>query len=217
MLKVFDLTQTSFAMEKFGWTKAKTDDSLVPVIKQLHSGEGQKSILSYFPTSLSESRKLKSRRVKGVLNRMCSGGVGSKLPSNDSPSKGTQSKGKVSKRSKSLVTSRGGWIRGQRSQSAVTDPVLSEESDSSIDDTDLMKFCESYDSVAAAGNTDADWADSSKATDCKGKGKRHQSVAKSSGKSKGKEAYRAQRTSRASKSRALKSISTGISEESSSE
>ncbi|XP_002737645.2 DNA excision repair protein ERCC-5 homolog [Saccoglossus kowalevskii] len=65
-----DLTSLrEFANEKLGWTKLKTDEVLLPVMKKLHEKTTQTKMNHYFPVELNEPRKVKSKRINQVLNR----------------------------------------------------------------------------------------------------------------------------------------------------
>ncbi|XP_077987460.1 DNA excision repair protein ERCC-5 homolog [Glandiceps talaboti] len=59
-----------FANEKFGWSKTKIDELLLPVMKKLSEKSSQPKISAYFPTEFSTPRKIKSKRVQQVLNRI---------------------------------------------------------------------------------------------------------------------------------------------------
>ena len=60
----------AYATEKMGWSQAKTDDSLLPVLKKLGESSTQRHITSFFNMDFGEPRKLKSKRVKQVLNKL---------------------------------------------------------------------------------------------------------------------------------------------------
>ncbi|KAK0061017.1 DNA repair protein complementing XP-G cells [Biomphalaria pfeifferi] len=58
-----------FAKIKFGWNREKTDQSLLPMMKQLNQKEHQKRISSYFqPESFIKTSKIKSERLKKALD-----------------------------------------------------------------------------------------------------------------------------------------------------
>ncbi|XP_078612247.1 DNA excision repair protein ERCC-5-like [Branchiostoma floridae x Branchiostoma japonicum] len=59
-----------FAMQRFGWTTNKTDEVLLPVMKGLKKidDETQSKITSFFPTEAEEKRKIKSKRIRRVVN-----------------------------------------------------------------------------------------------------------------------------------------------------
>ncbi|XP_078379026.1 LOW QUALITY PROTEIN: DNA excision repair protein ERCC-5-like [Oculina patagonica] len=58
-----------FASEKLGWSSSRTDEILLPVLKQLNKNEVQTKINQYFQVKFQETRKVKSKRIKRVLNR----------------------------------------------------------------------------------------------------------------------------------------------------
>lgn len=58
-----------FASDKFGWSSARTDEVLLPVLKQLNKNETQMKISDYFEVKFQETRTIKSKRIKRVLNR----------------------------------------------------------------------------------------------------------------------------------------------------
>ncbi|XP_029207712.2 DNA excision repair protein ERCC-5-like isoform X2 [Acropora millepora] len=58
-----------FASDKLGWSTARTDEILLPVLKQLNKDEAQMKIDSYFQVAFDEKRSIKSKRIRQVLNR----------------------------------------------------------------------------------------------------------------------------------------------------
>lgn len=73
-----------FAKNTFGWTRKKTDDILMPVVRRLNEKISQQSIRNYFKIdSISTHRELMlSKRVKNALEKMSN-------PIEDSPSSAT--------------------------------------------------------------------------------------------------------------------------------
>ncbi|KAJ7378193.1 nucleotide-excision repair, DNA incision, 3'-to lesion [Desmophyllum pertusum] len=59
----------TFASEKLGWSSSKTDEVLLPVLKQLNDKEKQMKIDQFFQVEFHETRKVKSKRIQRVLNR----------------------------------------------------------------------------------------------------------------------------------------------------
>ncbi|KAH9512801.1 DNA repair protein [Bulinus truncatus] len=58
-----------FAKIKFGWPKEKTDQALLPMMKQLTQKEHQRRISSYFqPENFIQTSKIKSQRLKKALD-----------------------------------------------------------------------------------------------------------------------------------------------------
>ncbi|CAH1244600.1 ERCC5 [Branchiostoma lanceolatum] len=59
-----------FAMQRFGWTTNKTDEVLLPVMKGLKKidDDTQSKITSFFPMEVEEKRKIKSKRIRRVVN-----------------------------------------------------------------------------------------------------------------------------------------------------
>ncbi|XP_070537591.1 DNA excision repair protein ERCC-5-like [Ptychodera flava] len=62
-----------FAKEKFGWSRMKVDELLLPVMKKVTEKNTQPKISSYFPSEFSQPREIKSKRVKRVINRLLRG------------------------------------------------------------------------------------------------------------------------------------------------
>lgn len=64
-----------YAKKAFGWTRKKTDDIILPVMKRLTEKKTQQSIENYFKiTGVTSRTDLKvSKRVRIALNQMCKG------------------------------------------------------------------------------------------------------------------------------------------------
>lgn len=65
-------TIREFAKRNFGWTKTKTDEILLPVLKKLDEKKSQQSIKNYFSLESTVSTKelVVSKRVKMAINKM---------------------------------------------------------------------------------------------------------------------------------------------------
>lgn len=65
-------TIREFAKRNFGWTKTKTDETLLPVLKKLDEKKSQQSIKNYFQKESTVSNKelAVSKRVKNAINKM---------------------------------------------------------------------------------------------------------------------------------------------------
>lgn len=61
-----------FAKIKFGWTKSKTDDILMPALKKIDEKKSQSSIRNYFQCQqvISNAPISVSKRVRSAINRM---------------------------------------------------------------------------------------------------------------------------------------------------
>lgn len=66
-----EISIRDFAKSSFGWTRQKTDDILLPVLKKLNDKVSQQSIRNYFKSNAVTSRKelLLSKRVRSALNK----------------------------------------------------------------------------------------------------------------------------------------------------
>lgn len=65
-------TLREFAKTKFGWTRSKTDDILLPVLKKLDEKKSQASIRNYFKSQqiITNAPISLSKRVQSAINRM---------------------------------------------------------------------------------------------------------------------------------------------------
>ncbi|KYO39401.1 DNA repair protein complementing XP-G cells isoform B [Alligator mississippiensis] len=59
-----------FCLNHFGWTRTKTDEVLLPVIKQLNSEQTQLRIDSFFRLAQHEKRAIKSQRLRRAVTCM---------------------------------------------------------------------------------------------------------------------------------------------------
>jgi len=63
-----------FARHKFGWHSSRTDEILLPVMKQLNSNQGQTTLNRYFTEALDTTkRRVSSKRLQRTVNLMRSG------------------------------------------------------------------------------------------------------------------------------------------------
>ncbi|XP_068685969.1 DNA excision repair protein ERCC-5-like [Montipora foliosa] len=59
-----------FASDRLGWSSARTDEILLPVLKQLNKDETQMKISDFFRVAFQEKRNIKSKRIRQVVNRV---------------------------------------------------------------------------------------------------------------------------------------------------
>lgn len=98
----------------------------------------QRSITTYFPTQLSQTKRIKSKRVKAVLNRMRTSGVTTQHSEDNCKDVSTttvkakrqkKNRGKVLK-SQGMAAASGGFLSGKKTEVA-TEVLLSESSSGS--------------------------------------------------------------------------------------
>lgn len=81
---------TDFARTKFGWSNAKSEEILKPVLKRLHERNVQTSIKDYFQTTFkkpSEATKQMSKRVKQAIDKIGNPHVSSEEENNKTETK----------------------------------------------------------------------------------------------------------------------------------
>ena len=59
-----------YAKDKFGWMQSKADKALLPVMKEVTRRSTQRHITSYLNVDFGEPRRLKSKRVKRMINKI---------------------------------------------------------------------------------------------------------------------------------------------------
>ncbi|KAJ6667375.1 hypothetical protein lerEdw1_016496 [Lerista edwardsae] len=64
------LTACTFCQNRFGWTKSKTDEVLLPVLKQLNAQQSQLRIDSFFRLAQREKQAIRSQRVRRAVTCM---------------------------------------------------------------------------------------------------------------------------------------------------
>ncbi|XP_032243237.2 DNA excision repair protein ERCC-5 homolog isoform X2 [Nematostella vectensis] len=72
-----------FASDKLGWTSKRTDELMLPVMKELNKNESQTTMEKFFQVKFQETRKKHSKRVRRVINRMRYDSSSSGLSSED--------------------------------------------------------------------------------------------------------------------------------------
>ena len=95
-----------FAYDKLGWTKAKVDEIVLPVVKEMNNTVTQSNIPSFFKIESASKSPVKSKRVKRVLNRM--------KDQSTSGKKGKSSKKLPAKNKKSCIVENNtgsGWVK----------------------------------------------------------------------------------------------------------
>ncbi|XP_022098685.1 DNA repair protein complementing XP-G cells-like isoform X2 [Acanthaster planci] len=126
-----------FAKDKLGWTRTKTDEILLPVMKKLNEKGTQSKITAFFPSEGGEPRKVTSKRLKRVLRHLHNPQAAEQ---NEEEKKKGRRQGQSYRRSKKEATKRktGQKKHNQDFGTVKNEAVSIETSEGGVDKDDTM-------------------------------------------------------------------------------